>query len=59
MVKFSKSWKLHSRGGEKFMKEYKKEFDRKTDVPSKLKKLSRPIGKHTHALYYRPILRRR
>jgi len=59
MVKFSKTWKLHARGGEKVMKKYKKEFDKRTQVPSKLKRLKTPIGKHTHAVYYRPILLRR
>ena len=55
MVKFKKLWKLNSTGGEKFIKRFRKQFIKGNPIPTKIVKLKKPIGKHTHALYYRPI----
>ena len=55
MVKFEKRWTVYTRGGENaILKEFVR-FKKGTGVPSRIVKLKKPIGKHTHAIEYRKL----
>ena len=55
-MKYENKWKIYTRGGRiSIYKEFKR-FRKGTKVLSKIVKLKRPIGKHTHAIYYKPFI---